>query len=92
MKGNENTMEAVRLELDPPLIASKIRIVPYSSRVRTACLRLELYGCNDTGLQIIFLAKIVFKNIVIWPTAHFFRRTNGLFPLQKWLSGWRPRF
>lgn len=48
-EGNLNTYMTVNRHVDPPIIASKIRIVPYSLHVRTICMRVELYGCiwND---------------------------------------------
>lgn len=47
-EGNTNTYTEVRRALDPPVIASKIRVVPYSSILRTVCMRIELYGCPWT--------------------------------------------
>ena len=46
LDGNTDTTSAVRRRFEPPLVASKVRIVPYSQQPRTACLRLELYGCR----------------------------------------------
>ncbi|VDN89487.1 unnamed protein product [Brugia pahangi] len=47
--GNDDTSTAVRQNFNPPIIASKIRIIPYSNYARTMCLRVEFYGCiyND---------------------------------------------
>ncbi|WKY15530.1 hypothetical protein Q1695_000762 [Nippostrongylus brasiliensis] len=51
MTGNYDTTTAVKRALDPPLFASKLRIVPHSRQTRTICLRVELYGCvHDDGL------------------------------------------
>ncbi|EEC16624.1 discoidin domain receptor, putative, partial [Ixodes scapularis] len=47
-EGNTNTYTEVRRSLDPPVIASKVRVVPYSSILRTVCMRIELYGCPWT--------------------------------------------
>uniref|UniRef100_A0AC34QPD2 Discoidin domain-containing receptor 2 n=1 Tax=Panagrolaimus sp. JU765 TaxID=591449 RepID=A0AC34QPD2_9BILA len=47
MSGNSDTASAVLNSLDPPIVASKIRFVPYSEQTRTTCLRVELYGCED---------------------------------------------
>lgn len=49
MDGNEDTENAVRRDLDPPVVASRIRIVPYSTHARTMCLRVEFYGCLYNG-------------------------------------------
>lgn len=35
-------------DLDPPILASKIRFFPYSYHKRTVCMRVELYGCRWT--------------------------------------------
>ncbi|VDM98077.1 unnamed protein product [Thelazia callipaeda] len=50
--GNEETANSVRRDLDPPILASRIRIVPFSMYARTMCLRVEFYGCQyDEGLM-----------------------------------------
>ncbi|CAG0923460.1 unnamed protein product, partial [Notodromas monacha] len=49
LEGNRNTYVANKNALDPPIIASKIRILPFSHHVRTVCMRVELHGCNYTG-------------------------------------------
>lgn len=36
-------------QLDTPILASKIRFVPWSVHPRTVCMRVELYGCPYTG-------------------------------------------
>jgi len=36
-------------EVDPALIARRVRFVPYSSHSKIVCLRVELYGCVWTG-------------------------------------------
>ncbi|CAI4224940.1 unnamed protein product [Auanema sp. JU1783] len=45
MTGNFDTVTAVMRQLDPPIIASRIRIVPHSKTKRTICMRAELHGC-----------------------------------------------
>ena len=32
-------------EISPPILAKRIRFIPYSKTRRTVCLRVELYGC-----------------------------------------------
>uniref|UniRef100_A0A1I7YAN3 F5/8 type C domain-containing protein n=1 Tax=Steinernema glaseri TaxID=37863 RepID=A0A1I7YAN3_9BILA len=52
MTGNTDTTTAVLRQLDPPIIASRIRLRPYSEQLRTVCLRWELYGCkHEDGLM-----------------------------------------
>ncbi|KAK4877691.1 hypothetical protein RN001_010197 [Aquatica leii] len=48
LAGNTNTYTVVDQKLDPPVIASKIRLLPYSDHVRTVCMRVELVGCAWT--------------------------------------------
>ncbi|KAF5296725.1 hypothetical protein FQA39_LY12425 [Lamprigera yunnana] len=48
LPGNTNTYTVVDQKLDPPIIASKIRFLPYSDHVRTVCMRVELVGCSWT--------------------------------------------
>lgn len=43
--GNINTYLVKKNNLNPPIWASKIRFIPYSSHRRTLCMRVELYGC-----------------------------------------------
>jgi len=47
--GNSNTYIAELREINPPIIARRIRLIPHSSHPRTICLRLELYGCLWRG-------------------------------------------
>lgn len=48
LTGNINTYLEKKNELDPPIIASKVRFFPYSYHKRTVCMRVELYGCKWT--------------------------------------------
>ncbi|CAH2034880.1 unnamed protein product, partial [Iphiclides podalirius] len=45
LSGNTNTYLEKKIHLEPPIWASKIRFIPYSSHRRTVCMRVELYGC-----------------------------------------------
>ncbi|XP_060809572.1 discoidin domain-containing receptor 2 isoform X2 [Amyelois transitella] len=45
LTGNTNTYLEKKNHLEPPIWASKIRFIPYSSHRRTVCMRVELYGC-----------------------------------------------
>ncbi|XP_026318055.1 discoidin domain-containing receptor 2-like [Hyposmocoma kahamanoa] len=45
LQGNTNTYLEKKNHLEPPIWASKIRVIPYSSHRRTVCMRVELYGC-----------------------------------------------
>lgn len=45
---NSNTYLEEKRELDPPILASKVRFYPYSFHRRTVCMRVELYGCRWT--------------------------------------------
>ncbi|XP_021949331.1 discoidin domain-containing receptor 2 [Folsomia candida] len=49
IKGNINTYLPSKTEMNPPIIASKIRILPYSYHRRTVCMRVEIYGCAFRG-------------------------------------------
>lgn len=48
IKGNMNTYLESKTGLDPPLLASKIRFLPFSYHKRTVCMRVEVYGCTWT--------------------------------------------
>ncbi|XP_046560812.1 discoidin domain-containing receptor 2-like [Haliotis rubra] len=50
-EGNDNTYHAVLQNVQPPIIAKRVRFIPYSQHPRTVCMRVELYGCTwDDGL------------------------------------------
>jgi hypothetical protein len=51
LPGNANTYSVANNSLDPALIASKIRLAPYSDHPRTVCLRVGLRGCPFNGTQ-----------------------------------------
>jgi discoidin domain receptor family protein 2 len=43
--GNKDTFSAVDTVLDPPIRASRVRVIPFSYHPRTVCMRVELRGC-----------------------------------------------
>ena len=49
LAGNVNTFVAEARNISPPIIARKIRIVPYSVHPRIVCMRVEVYGCLWKG-------------------------------------------
>ncbi|KAI9553288.1 putative epithelial discoidin domain-containing receptor 1-like [Daphnia sinensis] len=49
LPGNSNPWLAVVQQLDHPLVAERIRFLPYSHHPRTTCMRVEIYGCPWTG-------------------------------------------
>ena len=49
LPGNTNTYSVVENRMDSPLMASKIRIRPYSKHPRTVCMRIEIVGCSYKG-------------------------------------------
>ncbi|KAI5701691.1 hypothetical protein M8J75_012268 [Diaphorina citri] len=50
--GNINTYTVADQKFDPAIIASKVRIIPYSEQMRTVCMRIELMGClHEEGLM-----------------------------------------
>lgn len=44
--GNDNTYFAELRSVSPPIIAKRIRFIPYSQFPRTVCMRVEMYGCE----------------------------------------------
>lgn len=46
-------------ELQPIIIAQKIRIYPYSQYDRTVCLRAELIGCPFDGEYLLFDMRLM---------------------------------
>ncbi|CAF1445603.1 unnamed protein product [Adineta steineri] len=57
IKGNINTYSPEKRFLSAPIIANRIRIIPHSSRWRTICMRLELYGCPFYGGIISYITS-----------------------------------
>merc|ERR1711971_658897 len=52
LEGNKNTFSESKIFLDSTIVASKIRIIPYSQHPRTVCMRVELLGClEETGVE-----------------------------------------
>jgi discoidin domain receptor family member 2 len=45
---NKDTFTEVTTRLEPPIRATKIRIIPFSYHPRTVCMRIELKGCLST--------------------------------------------
>lgn len=49
LTANTNTFSEKKNELQPVIIASKVRIYPFSQYDRTVCLRAEIVGCLWNG-------------------------------------------
>lgn len=49
LNANTNTYSAVKNELNPVILAQKIRFHPFCQFKRTICMRVEVYGCNYHG-------------------------------------------
>ncbi|NXO00527.1 DDR2 protein, partial [Rhinopomastus cyanomelas] len=45
IQGNVDTYDVVLKDLQPPIIARFIRVIPVTKRQMTVCMRVELYGC-----------------------------------------------
>ena len=54
LEGNTNTYTAVKQDLSPVILASRIRFHPYSPHQRTICMRVEAYGCSYDGEQNLY--------------------------------------
>lgn len=66
LDGNVNTYTAVRTELIPPILASKIRFVPYSPLPRTVCMRVEILGCPYNGEY-----QRLYVSVIVYPHSYF---------------------
>ena len=47
LSGNKDTFTESRVLLEPSILATRVRIVPYSKHMRTVCMRIELLGCDS---------------------------------------------
>nr|XP_024218866.1 discoidin domain-containing receptor 2 isoform X2 [Halyomorpha halys] len=45
LEGNTNTYTVVEQKIDPVIVATKVRFIPYSVHFRTVCMRVEIIGC-----------------------------------------------
>lgn len=59
LDGNSDTKTAVHHDLNPPIIASRVRIIPHGIYPRTVCMRVELYGCRQNG-KLLLLKKCMY--------------------------------
>ena len=53
MTANKNTFNLVEVEINPPVVATKVRIMPWSKHPRTVCMRLELKGCVKEEEEVV---------------------------------------
>lgn len=72
LKGNLNTYSTEKRFLHRPILAERIRIVPFSSRWRTVCLRVEIYGCSmEKNFSTLSSDKIE-STFITFPSLIFF--------------------
>ncbi|CAF4084609.1 unnamed protein product [Adineta steineri] len=45
IQANQNTYIGEIRQLDPPIVAKRLRFYPVSKQLRTICMRVEVYGC-----------------------------------------------
>ena len=71
LPGNQDTFTVEKNVLNPPIVASAIRILPYSNHSRTVCLRMGIKGCPFTGefFTTNFLGVCGFK-LLLFCTLH----------------------
>merc|ERR1719509_486890 len=51
LEANKNTFSESKIVLQSTIVASKVRIIPYSKHPRTVCMRVELLGCLEETLK-----------------------------------------
>lgn len=66
LTGNVNTYSEVENVLQPIIVASKVRIYPYSQYDRTVCLRAEIVGCKWDGRFFSVDARLNSLRAIIW--------------------------
>ncbi|XP_049885499.1 epithelial discoidin domain-containing receptor 1-like [Pectinophora gossypiella] len=54
--GNVNTYTPRKSTLEAPFVASRVRFFPFAAHPRTACMRVELYGCRWKQALITYSA------------------------------------
>ena len=62
---NKDTFTEVETRVDPPIRATRIRIIPFSYHPRTVCMRVELRGCSAfvPGRSLLYCLSTVSKYI-----------------------------
>lgn len=65
LEGNTNTYQPQTSQLSPPIIATRVRFVPYSEHPRIVCMRVELYGCRYTGQSLLGKGKTKFHALLV---------------------------
>lgn len=60
--GNDNPQTEKEQIFDPPIVASRVRFIPYTSHMRIVCMRVELYGCPWIGKGNIY----DFEFLAVW--------------------------
>merc|ERR1711971_218910 len=58
LEGNKNTFSESKIVLDTPIVASKMRIIPYSHHPRTVCMRVEFLGCLEDAEKVKTVSEI----------------------------------
>ncbi len=57
-RGNSNTYTVELRAVSPPIIARRLRFVPFSRHPRTVCMRVEAYGCDRAGASPLSLILV----------------------------------
>ena len=62
---NKDTFTEVETRVDPPIRATRIRIIPFSYHPRTVCMRVELRGCSAfvPGRSLLYCLSTISKYI-----------------------------
>jgi len=63
LEANKNTFSESKQVLSSAIVASKVRIIPYSQYPRTVCMRIELEGCFKRKSILDFGLNVIHKNI-----------------------------
>ena len=61
--GNTDTYTEVETRLNPPVVASRLRIIPFSRHPRTVCMRVELLGCKEADTGGFIFIKLDFTTV-----------------------------
>jgi discoidin domain receptor family protein 2 len=70
---NKDTFTEVATMLEPPIRATRIRIIPFSYHPRTVCMRVELKGCSSISTGKVFVKVNITLVIHIFNTVCLYK-------------------
>ncbi|XP_051003760.1 discoidin domain-containing receptor 2 isoform X1 [Acomys russatus] len=98
LDGNSNPYDVFLKDLEPPIVARFVRLIPVTDHSMSVCMRVELYGCvwldglvsynAPAGQQFVLPGgSIIYLNDSVYDGAVGYSMTEGLGQLTDGVSG-----